>query len=183
MSFICTRMKNHFDIKARALNLVLIQRPGETRKWRIVCLGPVHPGLTSQGDGFVPRELLTAKGLLWSLQSVYNSLLLVLPVRPPSPALLMPKKVGFTSRSKRLIKSLHSRKDKGFFNFVVLRYSNNYLIWAPKRFWQFMINQPLTTNYNSQKFLQQFLMTYINIFLRTSRESANIIDIIEQPNT
>ena len=64
MIFICMRMKNHFDIKARALNFVLIQRPGETRKWRIVCLGPVHPGLTSQGDGFVPRELLAAKGLL-----------------------------------------------------------------------------------------------------------------------
>ena len=64
MSFICMRMKNHFDIKARALNFVLIQRPGKTRKWRIVCLGPVHPGLTSQGDGFVPRELLAAKGLL-----------------------------------------------------------------------------------------------------------------------
>ena len=46
-----------------------------------------------------------------------------------------------------------------------------------------MINQPLTTNYNSQKFLQQFRMTDINIFFRTSRESANIIDIIEQPNT
>ena len=29
MSFICMRMKNHFHIKGWALNLVLIQRPGE----------------------------------------------------------------------------------------------------------------------------------------------------------
>ena len=35
MSFICMRMKNHFHIKGWALNLVLIQRPGETRKWPI----------------------------------------------------------------------------------------------------------------------------------------------------
>ena len=32
MSFICMRMKNNFHIKGWALNLVLIQRPGETRK-------------------------------------------------------------------------------------------------------------------------------------------------------
>ena len=35
MSFICRRMKNHFHIKGWALNLVLIQRPGGTRKWLI----------------------------------------------------------------------------------------------------------------------------------------------------
>ena len=35
MSFICMRMKNHFQIKGWALNLVLIQRPGGTRKWPI----------------------------------------------------------------------------------------------------------------------------------------------------
>ena len=35
MSFICMRMKNHFHIKGSALNLVLIQRPGGTRKWPI----------------------------------------------------------------------------------------------------------------------------------------------------
>ena len=35
MSFICMRMKNHFHIKGWALNLVLIQRPGGTRKWLI----------------------------------------------------------------------------------------------------------------------------------------------------
>ena len=35
MSFICMRMKNHFHIKGWALNLVLIQRLGETRKWPI----------------------------------------------------------------------------------------------------------------------------------------------------
>ena len=29
MSFICIRMKNHFDIKGWALNLILMQRPGE----------------------------------------------------------------------------------------------------------------------------------------------------------
>ena len=33
MSFICIRMKNDLLIKGRALNLVLIQRPGGTRKW------------------------------------------------------------------------------------------------------------------------------------------------------
>ena len=32
-SFICMRMENHFHIKGSALNLVLIQRPGRTRKW------------------------------------------------------------------------------------------------------------------------------------------------------
>ena len=30
MSFICMRMKNHFHMKGWALNLVLIQRPGDT---------------------------------------------------------------------------------------------------------------------------------------------------------
>ena len=29
MCFVCMKMKNHFHIKGRALNLVLIQRPGE----------------------------------------------------------------------------------------------------------------------------------------------------------
>ena len=35
MSFICMRIKNHFHIKGWAPNLVLIQRPGGTRKWPI----------------------------------------------------------------------------------------------------------------------------------------------------
>ena len=35
MSFICMRMTNHLHIKGWALNLVLIQRPGGTRKWLI----------------------------------------------------------------------------------------------------------------------------------------------------
>ena len=35
MSFICMRMKNHFHINGWALSLVLIQRPGGTRKWPI----------------------------------------------------------------------------------------------------------------------------------------------------
>ena len=35
MSFICMRMKNYFHIKGWALHLVLIQRPGATRKWPI----------------------------------------------------------------------------------------------------------------------------------------------------
>ena len=35
MSFICMRMKNDFHIKGWALNLVLKQRPGGTRKWPI----------------------------------------------------------------------------------------------------------------------------------------------------
>ena len=34
ISFICMRMKNHFHIKGRALNLVLIQRPRGTRKYK-----------------------------------------------------------------------------------------------------------------------------------------------------
>ena len=38
MSFICMRMKNDFHIKGWALNLVLIQGPGGTRKWPIVGL-------------------------------------------------------------------------------------------------------------------------------------------------
>ena len=29
------RIENHFHIKGRVLNLVLIQRPGGTKKWRI----------------------------------------------------------------------------------------------------------------------------------------------------
>ena len=33
--FFCMRMKIHFHIKGWALNLVLIQRPGRTRKWPI----------------------------------------------------------------------------------------------------------------------------------------------------
>ena len=32
---ICMRMKNHFHVKGWSLNLVLIQRPGGTRKWPI----------------------------------------------------------------------------------------------------------------------------------------------------
>ena len=35
MGFNCMRMKNHFHIKGGALNLVLIQRPEQTRKWLI----------------------------------------------------------------------------------------------------------------------------------------------------
>ena len=35
MNFICMRMKNHFHIKGWAVNLVVIQRPGRTRKWLI----------------------------------------------------------------------------------------------------------------------------------------------------
>ena len=38
MSFICTRMKNHFHVKGLALNLVLIWKPGGTRKWPIIIL-------------------------------------------------------------------------------------------------------------------------------------------------
>ena len=36
MSFICMRMKTHFHIKGEAPNLVLVQRPGGTRKWPIL---------------------------------------------------------------------------------------------------------------------------------------------------
>ena len=40
MSFICMRAKNYFHIKGWALNLVLIQRPGGTRKWPIRAFRP-----------------------------------------------------------------------------------------------------------------------------------------------
>ena len=36
MSFICMRMKNLLHIKGLALNLVLIQRPGELAYWSII---------------------------------------------------------------------------------------------------------------------------------------------------
>ena len=42
MSFICMRIKNHFHIIGWVLNLFLIQRPGETRKWPVAsrdCFG------------------------------------------------------------------------------------------------------------------------------------------------
>ena len=35
LSFICMRMKNRFHVKEWALHLVLIQRPGGTRKWPV----------------------------------------------------------------------------------------------------------------------------------------------------
>ena len=38
LSFICMRITNHFHIKGWAPNLVLIQRSGGTRKWRIYWL-------------------------------------------------------------------------------------------------------------------------------------------------
>ena len=37
--FICMRIKNHFHIKGEVFNLVLIQRPGGTRKWPIFMKG------------------------------------------------------------------------------------------------------------------------------------------------
>ena len=45
MSFICVRMTNHFHIQGWALNLVLIQRPGGTRKWpmKFCCLWLISP--------------------------------------------------------------------------------------------------------------------------------------------
>ena len=43
MSFICMRLKDDFHIKGWALNLVLKQRPGGTRKWPIV----ITPGIES----------------------------------------------------------------------------------------------------------------------------------------
>ena len=51
MSLICMRMKNHFHIKGWALNLVLIQRPGGTRKWPIV----LTPNMASLSRGGKPR--------------------------------------------------------------------------------------------------------------------------------
>ena len=51
MSFICMRMKNLFPFKGWALNLVLIQRPGGTRKWRIVWT----PNMAALSHGCKPR--------------------------------------------------------------------------------------------------------------------------------
>ena len=53
MSFICIRMKNHFHIKGLALNLVSIQRPGETRKLLIKDIK----------DTFLPIRLECCNGL------------------------------------------------------------------------------------------------------------------------
>ena len=39
MGFICMTMKNHFHIKGEVFNLVLIQRPGGTKKWPIFMKG------------------------------------------------------------------------------------------------------------------------------------------------
>ena len=39
MDFICMTMKNHFHIKGEVFNLVLIQRPGGTKKWPIFMKG------------------------------------------------------------------------------------------------------------------------------------------------
>ena len=62
MSFICMRMKNHFHIKGWAPNLVLIQRPGGTRKWPIrgssvtnwtvIYFHPEHQHLGESARGF-----------------------------------------------------------------------------------------------------------------------------------
>ena len=41
MSFICMIMKNHFHIKGRALNLVLIERPRGTQKWPLILPRPL----------------------------------------------------------------------------------------------------------------------------------------------
>ena len=59
MSFICMRMKNHFHIKGWALNLVLIQMPGGTRKWP-----PIAWRSNSQ---FVPKKFI-----LGSCSTVYK---------------------------------------------------------------------------------------------------------------
>ena len=42
MSFICMKMKSPFHSKGWALNLVLIQRPGVTRKWLLVWSGKTN---------------------------------------------------------------------------------------------------------------------------------------------
>ena len=50
MSFTCMRMKNHFHIKGWALNIVLIQRLGGTRKW------PIRTHITNIQPARWPRE-------------------------------------------------------------------------------------------------------------------------------
>ena len=42
ISFICMRMKNYFHIKGWALNLVLIQTPGGSRKWPVIKIEPYY---------------------------------------------------------------------------------------------------------------------------------------------
>ena len=71
MSFICTRMKNHFDfhIKCWAVNLVLIQRPAGTRKWPIML--PPHSIASSQGCSLATSILgdcNTVKEQRWRLR-------------------------------------------------------------------------------------------------------------------
>ena len=64
MSFICRRIKNHFHIKCWALNLVLIQRPGGTRKWSIW-----RGNLT---EDFLPTSLIGGEGLIFGLDYFRN---------------------------------------------------------------------------------------------------------------
>ena len=62
MTFTCTRMTNHFHVKGRVLNQVLIERPGGTRKWPIVRL------FDFWGISQLPRELqwnTLRRGALW----------------------------------------------------------------------------------------------------------------------
>ena len=54
-SFICMRMKNHFHIKSWALKLVLIQRPGGTRKWPITLVPHVAVTVSSISARYVTR--------------------------------------------------------------------------------------------------------------------------------
>ena len=64
MIFICIRMKNHFDIKGWGLNLVLMQRPGGTRKW------PTPTGARNFGRHVNVHQyvqtLRKGKGRLWT---------------------------------------------------------------------------------------------------------------------
>ena len=64
MSYVCMRMKKNFHIKGWVLNLVLIQRPGGTRKWpirRMTChcfLRPIGIGETLRAAPTLPFQYL-----------------------------------------------------------------------------------------------------------------------------
>ena len=64
MSFICMRMKNQFHIKGWALNLILIQRPGGTRKWPIPGTFEVCEKFSSATWAFYRKGRYKAEGLI-----------------------------------------------------------------------------------------------------------------------
>ena len=65
------RMKNHFQIKGGAHNLVLIKRPGETRRWPIV--------VTTKGPFTLGTRALTHQMVL-CLHQEYSTVPQMIPI-------------------------------------------------------------------------------------------------------